>query len=105
MKRNALCWKQTHSGAAVSLAGLECFFADCRFPGTAFIGRPVSGYRIPSRHMTRRTKRRTPRGSASYLRDRRFQRRELVRTMRPDGRMTAVITATISLPRQCSVVR
>lgn len=61
MKRNALCWKQTHSGAAVSLAGLECFFADCRFPGTAFIGRPVSGYRIPSRHMTRRTKRRTPR--------------------------------------------
>ena len=34
MKRNALCWKQTHSGAAVSLAGLECFFADCRFPGT-----------------------------------------------------------------------
>ena len=92
MKRNALCWKQTHSGAAVSLAGLECFFADCRF-------------RIPSRHMTRRTKRRTPRGSASHLRDRRFQRRELVRTMRPDGRMTAVITATISLPRQCSVVR
>ena len=75
MKRNALCWKQTHSGAAVSLAGLECFFADCRFPGTAFIGRPVSGYRIPSRHMTRRTKRRTPRGSASHLRDRRFQRR------------------------------
>lgn len=105
MKLNALCWKQTHSGAAVSLAGLERFFADCRFPGTAFIGRPVSGYRIPNRHMTRRTKRRTPRGSASHLRDRRFQRRELVRTMRPDGRMTAVITATISLPRQCSVVR
>ena len=67
--------------------------------------RPASGYRIPSRHMTRRTKRRTPWGSASHLCDRRFQRREQVRTMRPDGRMTAVITATISSPRQCSVVR
>lgn len=91
MKLNALCWKQTHSGAAVSLAGLaglECFFADCRFPGTAFIGRPVSGYRIPSRHMTRRAKRRTPRGSASHQRDRRFQLREQVRTMRPDGRIS-----------------
>lgn len=94
---------ETRTGFGLFFIGGRNFF---RLPFSGGrVCRPVSGYRIPSRHMTRRMKRRTPWGSASHLCDRRFQRREQVRTMRPDGRMTAVITATISLPRQCSVVR
>ena len=96
---------ETRAGFGLLFIGGRNLFSGCRFQAAAFINRPDSGYRIPSRHMTRRTKRRTPWGSASHLCDRRFQRREQVRTMRPDGRMTAVITATISSPRQCSVVR
>lgn len=99
------CLPEYPTGFGLLFIGGRNLFSGCRFQAAAFINRPDSGYRIPSRHMTRRTKRRTPWGSASHLCDRRFQRREQVRTMRPDGRMTAVITATISSSRQCSFVR
>lgn len=44
-------------------------------------------------------------GSVSQQRDCRRHRREAVETMRPEGRMTAVITAAMSVAAQCSVIR
>ena len=64
--------------------------------------RSVSAYLMPILHSTRRINRRTPCGSASQQRDCRRQRREEVRTMRPWGRITAVMTATMSSPAHCS---
>ena len=43
--------------------------------------------------------------SVSQQRDCRRHRREAVETMRPEGRMTAVITAAMSVAAQCSVIR
>ena len=50
-------------------------------------------------------KRLTAAGSVSQQRDCRRHRREAVETMRPEGRMTAVITAAMSVAAQCSVIR
>ena len=46
-----------------------------------------------------------PNFSVSQQRDCRRHRREAVETMRPEGRMTAVITAAMSVAAQCSVIR
>ena len=62
-------------------------------------------YLIPSRQSARRMKRLTAAGSVSQQRDCRCHRREAVETMRPEGRMTAVITAAMSVAAQCSVIR
>ena len=62
-------------------------------------------YLIPSRQSARRMKRLTAAGSISQQRDCRRHRREAVETMRPEGRMTAVITAAMSVAAQCSVIR
>lgn len=62
-------------------------------------------YLIPSRQSARRMKRLTAAGSVSQQRDCRRHRREAVETMRPEGRMTAVITAAMSVAAQCSVIR
>jgi len=62
-------------------------------------------YLIPSRQSARRRKRLTAAGSVSQQRDCRRHRREAVETMRPEGRMTAVITAAMSVAAQCSVIR
>lgn len=62
-------------------------------------------YLIPSRQSARRMKRLTAAGSISQQRDCRRHRREAVETMRPEGRMTAVITAAMSVAVQCSVIR
>lgn len=62
-------------------------------------------YLIPSRQSARRMKRLTAAGSVSQQRDCRRHRREAVGTMRPEGRMTAVITAAMSVAAQCSVIR
>lgn len=62
-------------------------------------------YLIPSRQSARRMKRLTAAGSVSQQRDCRRHRREAVETMRPEGRMTAVITAAMSVAVQCSVIR
>lgn len=62
-------------------------------------------YLIPSRQNARRMKRLTAAGSVSQQRDCRRHRREAVETMRPEGRMTAVITAAMSVAAQCSVIR
>lgn len=62
-------------------------------------------YLIPSRQSARRMKRLTAAGSISQQRDCRRHRREVVETMRPEGRMTAVITAAMSVAVQCSVIR
>ena len=62
-------------------------------------------YLNPSRQSARRMKRLTAAGSVSQQRDCRCHRREAVETMRPEGRMTAVITAAMSVAAQCSVIR
>ena len=62
-------------------------------------------YLIPSRQSARRMKRLTAAGSVSQQRDCRRHRWEAVETMRPEGRMTAVITAAMSVAAQCSVIR
>lgn len=62
-------------------------------------------YLIPSRQSARRMKRLTAAGSVSQQRDCRRHWREAVETMRPEGRMTAVITAAMSVAAQCSVIR
>ena len=62
-------------------------------------------YLIPSRQSARRMKRLTAAGSVSQQRDCRRHRREAVETMRPEGRMTAVITAAMSVAAQCAVIR
>ena len=67
--------------------------------------RKVRFYLIPSRQSARRMKRLTAAGSISQQRDCRRHRREAVETMRPEGRMTAVITAAMSVAVQCSVIR
>ena len=62
-------------------------------------------YLIPSRQSARRMKRLTAAGSVSQQRDCRRQRRDAVRTIRPDGRMTLVMTAAMSVAVQCSIIR